>query len=595
MSDYRAPVRDMLFAINELANFENVAALPGYEDASPDLVEAIIEGAAQVAGDIVAPTNWIGDQTGVRVENDRVIAPEAFRPAYKTLVEDGWLGVSMDPEYGGQGLPSLLGIAIEEMLQSANLAFSLCPLLTQGAIRAIEAHASDELKAMFLPKLVSGEWAATMNLTESQAGSDLSVVSSKAVPEGDHYLVTGQKIFITWGDHDYAKNIAHLVLARLPDAPEGVRGISLFLVPKFQLDAEGNSGEPNDVVPISVEHKLGIHASPTCVMGFGNNKGSVGYLVGEPNQGLAAMFTMMNHARLGVGLEGLAVSERAYQKAASYAKERVQGAAPGHKERGPIIRHPDVRRMLMMMRSTNEAMRAIAYVTGADLDRHHKSPEKEDRAAALARVDLMTPVIKGWCTEMSQELTSLGIQIHGGMGYVEETGAAQFFRDARITTIYEGTTGIQATDFVGRKLLRDQGKAMGLMIGEMRQTLAEAQASANDDVKAIAASLAVGVDNMEEGTKWLFANFQTDINVPFAAAVNMLMITGYVCGGWQMARAALLASKHLDEGTDEVEFYQAKLYTARFFADHLLPRTLGHLATVKAGPASTMAMTEEMF
>jgi alkylation response protein AidB-like acyl-CoA dehydrogenase len=595
MSDYRAPVRDMLFAINELANFENVAALPGYEEASPDLVEAIIEGAAQVAGDIVAPTNWIGDQTGVRVENGRVIAPEAFRPAYKTLVEDGWLGISMDSEYGGQGLPSLLGIAIEEMLQSANLAFSLCPLLTQGAIRAIEAHASDELKAMFLPKLVSGEWAATMNLTESQAGSDLSVVSSKAVPEGDHYLVSGQKVFITWGDHDYAENIAHLVLARLPDAPEGVRGISLFLVPKFQIDAEGNSGEPNDVVPVSVEHKLGIHASPTCVMSFGDTRGSVGYLVGQPNQGLAAMFTMMNHARLGVGLEGLAVSERAYQQAASYAKERVQGAAPGHKERGPIIRHPDVRRMLMLMRSTNEAMRAIAYVTGADLDRHHKSPEKEDRDAALARVDLMTPVIKGWCTEMSQELTSLGIQVHGGMGYVEETGAAQFFRDARITTIYEGTTGIQATDFVGRKLLRDKGKAMGLLIGEMRQTVAEAAASTNDDVKAIAASLAVGVDNMEEGTKWLFANFQSDINVPFAAAVNMLMITGYVCGGWQMARAALLASKHLDAGTDEVEFYQAKLYTARFFAEHQLPRTLGHLATVKAGPGSIMAMTEEMF
>ena len=595
MSDYKAPVRDMLFAINELANFENVAALPGYEEASPDLVEAVVEGAAQVANDIVAPTNWIGDQTGVRVEDGRVIAPEAFRPAYQALVDDGWLGISMDPEYGGQGLPSLLGIAIEEMLQSANLAFSLCPLLTQGAIRALEAHASEELKQLYLPKLVTGQWAATMNLTETQAGSDLSVVSCKAVPEGDHYLVSGQKLFITWGDHDYAENLVHLVLARLPDAPEGVRGISLFLVPKFLLDADGNPGEKNDVLPISVEHKLGIHASPTCLMGFGNDKGAVGYLVGEPNKGLAAMFTMMNHARLGVGLEGLAVSERSYQKAVAYARERIQGAAPGQTERGPIIRHPDVRRMLMVMRSTNEAMRAIAYVTGADLDRHHKGVEAQDRADAMARVELMTPVIKGWCTEMSQELTSLGVQVHGGMGYVEETGAAQYFRDARITTIYEGTTGIQATDFVGRKLLKDGGKAMGKMIAEMRQTQADAAQGSDDDHVAIGAALKSGVDNLEEATRWLFANFQNDINVPYAVAVDMLMLSGYVCGGWQMARAALISRKHLDAGNDDGGFYQAKLLTSRFFAEQVLPRTQGHLSGVKAGSGNIMALSEEMF
>ena len=595
MSDYKAPVKDMLFAINELANFENVAALPGYEEASPDLVEAVIEGAAQVANDIVAPTNWIGDQTGVRVEDGRVIAPEAFRVAYQALVDDGWLGISMDPEYGGQGLPSLLGIAIEEMLQSANLAFSLCPLLTQGAIRALEAHASEELKQVYLPKLVSGQWAATMNLTETQAGSDLSVVSCKAVPEGDHYLVSGQKLFITWGDHDYAENLVHLVLARLPDAPEGVRGISLFLVPKYVLDADGNLGEMNDVLPISVEHKMGIHASPTCLMAFGNNKGAIGYLIGEPNKGLAAMFTMMNHARLGVGLEGLAVSERAYQKAVAYARERVQGAAPGQAERGPIIRHPDVRRMLMVMRSTNEAMRAIAYVTGADLDRHHKGVDAQDRAEAIARVDLMTPVIKGWCSEMAQELTSLGVQVHGGMGYVEETGAAQFMRDVRITTIYEGTTGIQATDFVGRKLLKDGGKAIGLMMAEMRQTQAEALAASDDDLVAIGGSLKSGVDNLEEATRWLFANFQNDINVPYAVAVDMLMLTGYVCGGWQMARAALISRKHLDAGNDHGGFYQAKLLTAQFYAEHLLPRTQGHLSAVKAGSGSIMALSEEMF
>jgi alkylation response protein AidB-like acyl-CoA dehydrogenase len=585
----------MLFVINELANFENISALPGYEEASPDLVEAVIEGAAQVAADIVAPTNWIGDQTGVRVEDGRVVAPEAFRPAYQALVDDGWLGISMDPEYGGQGLPSLLGIAIEEMLQSANLAFSLCPLLTQGAIRALEAHASAELKQIYLPKLVTGQWAATMNLTEPQAGSDLSVVSSKAVPQGDHFLVSGQKIFITWGDHDYAENIMHLVLARLPDAPEGVRGISLFLVPKYVLDADGNPGELNDVLPISVEHKLGIHASPTCVMGFGNDKGAVGYLVGEPNKGLAAMFTMMNHARLGVGLEGLAVSERAYQKAASYARDRIQGAAPGQAERGPIIRHPDVRRMLMMMRSTNEAMRAIAYVTGADLDRHHKGVEKEHRDQAMVRVDLMTPVIKGWCTEMSQELTSLGVQVHGGMGYVEETGAAQYFRDARITTIYEGTTGIQATDFVGRKLLKDGGKALGQMVSEMRRTQVEVAASEDPDLQAIAGGLKTAIDNLEESVKWLFANFQKDINAPYAVAVDMLMLAGYVCGGWHMARAGLIARKHLDAGNDDGGFYRSKLITARFYVEHVLPRTQGHLTAVKAGPESTMALAEDMF
>jgi len=595
MSEYRVPTRDMLFVINELCGFENIAKLPGYEDATPDLVEAVLEEAAQVANDIVAPTNWAGDQAGVRVENDRVICPEAFRAPYQALVDGGWLSLSMNPEYEGQGLPHLLGIAVEEMLQSANLAFSLCPLLTQGAIRAIEAHGSDELKSFYLPKLVSGQWAATMNLTEPQAGSDLSVVQARAVPEGDHYRISGQKIFITWGDHDLAENIVHLVLARVPDAPEGTRGISLFLVPKYIPDADGNPGEMNDVVPVSVEHKLGIHGSPTCVMGFGNKEGAVGYLVGELNRGLAAMFVMMNHARLGVGLEGLSVSERAYQHASAYARERVQGVAPNQSERGPIIHHPDVRRMLMTMRSCTEAMRSVAYVTGAGLDVHHRHPDEQQRERAMARVDLMTPVIKGWCTEMSQELTSLGVQVHGGMGYVEETGAAQFFRDARITTIYEGTTGIQALDFVGRKIIRDSGKGIAELIGEMRAVQKQGEASADADIQAITASLKKGVDALESGVKWLMSNFQKDMTVPGAVSVDLLMLAGVVAGGWQMARAALVARDKLDAGTDEKDFYTAKLISARFFADHLLPRSLAYLASVEAGSHSIMALDEALF
>jgi len=585
----------MLFVINELSDFEAIAALPGYEDATPDLVEAVLEEAAQVANDIVAPTNWEGDQAGVRVEDGRVVAPEAFRAPYQALVDGGWLSLSMNPEFDGQGLPHLLGIAVEEMLQSANLAFSLCPLLTQGAIRALEAHGSDELKAMYLPKLVTGQWSATMNLTEPQAGSDLSVVQTRAVPEGDHYRISGQKIFITWGDHDLAENIVHLVLARLPDAPEGTRGISLFLVPKFIPDAQGNPGERNDVLPVSVEHKLGIHGSPTCVMAFGNEQGAVGYLVGELNRGLAAMFVMMNHARLGVGLEGLSVSERAYQQAVSYARERVQGAAPGQAERGPIIRHPDIRRMLMSMRASVEAMRALAYTTGACLDIHHRHPDPARREQAMGRVDLMTPVIKGWCTELAQELTSLGVQVHGGMGYVEETGAAQFFRDARITTIYEGTTGIQALDFVGRKIMKDGGQGLMQMIEEMRAVQDRAAASADADLQAIAASLGQGVDALEASARWLMENYQQDINIPGAVSVNLMMLAGYVAGGWQMARAALVARQRLDEGAEQGDFYRAKLISARFFADHMLPRSLAHKAAVLAGSHSIMALEEELF
>ncbi len=591
MSNYQAPVKEMLFAVNELAGLAEVSQLPDFGDATLDLVEAILNEAAQLAADVIAPTNVIGDTKGTRIEDGTVRVPEEFAAAYREFTAGGWGGIAQSAAIGGQGLPYVVGLAVEEMWQAANLAWSLCPLLSQGAVHAIEDHADTDLRELLLGPMVEGRWTGTMNLTEPQAGSDLAAIRTQASRDGDGYRITGQKIYITWGDHDMTENVIHLVLARLDDAPEGVKGLSLFAVPKRLINSDGSCGELNGVSPVSVEHKLGIHGSPTCVMAYEN---AFGYLVGEPNRGLACMFTMMNHARLGVGLEGVAISERAYQQALAYAKDRVQGRAPGHPGRVSIIHHPDVRRMLLSMKSQIEAMRAVTYVTGACLDHALHHPDPDARARYQARVDLMTPVVKGWCTETSQSLASMGVQVHGGMGYVEETGAAQHYRDARITTIYEGTTGIQANDFVGRKILRDGGQALQTLIADIRAVDADL-ARYGDALGTIRGGVADGCDQLAGATSWLLASYERDAWIPGAVAHSLLMLTGTVTGGWQMARAAVAASDHLAGDAGDREFYEAKIITARFFAEQIMPMAAAYRRAIEYGSDTVMALSEDQF
>jgi alkylation response protein AidB-like acyl-CoA dehydrogenase len=582
----------MLFAIRDLAGLDRITALPGGEEATPEMAEAILEQAASLAAKVIGPTNQIGDQKGTRVENGGVVVPDEFRAIYKEFQSGGWPSLTAPEEFGGQNLPFLFGVAVEEMWCSANLAWSLCPLLTEGAARAIDVHGSEALRQAYLPKMMTGEWTGTMNLTEPQAGTDLAALRTQAEPDGKHYRISGQKIFITWGDHDMTDNVVHLVLARLPDAPPGVRGISLFLVPKFLLKPDGTPGERNGVRPMSVEHKLGIHGSPTCVMAFDSAEG---YLVGELNNGLAAMFTMMNHARLGVGLEGVAVSERAYQQARAYALDRVQGRVAGEKGKAPIIRHADVRRMLLTMKAYIEAMRSIAYVTAADLDLSNRHPDKATRAKHQSRVDLMIPVVKGWSTEMGQVLTSIGVQVHGGMGYVEETGAAQYMRDARITTIYEGTTGIQANDLVGRKILRDGGESLQALIADIRGF--EAELGKVAELASLAAALTDGRKTIEAAGAWLAANHAKHPAAPGAASYHLLILMGTVTGGWQLARGAHIAAERLAAGSTgpEAEFYKAKIVTARFYAEQFLPLATAHLRALQAGPDTLLALADDQF
>ena len=596
MTTYRAPLRDMRFVLTELADLAGVAALPGHEDATPELAEAILEEAAKLAADVLAPLNKSGDEQGATLGPDGVMAANGFKSAYNSFVAGGWNSLSGEPGIDGQGLPTLIAAAATEMWNSANMSFALCPLLTAGAIETIKCHASKELKEQYLAKMVRGEWTGTMNLTESQAGSDLSALLSKAIPHGSHYLISGQKIFITWGDHDIAENIVHLVLARLPDAPEGVRGISLFLVPKYLLKADGSPGDRNDLLCTSLEHKLGIHASPTCVMTFGQNQGAVGYLIGEENQGLAHMFTMMNEARQKVGLQGLGISERAYQQARDYAKERVQGRMLGQKggDRVTIIHHPDVRRMLLTMKAQIEAMRAFCYTVSVDNDYAHRHTDGAVTAARQARVDLLTPIVKGWCTELAVEIASLGIQVHGGMGFIEETGACQHLRDARITTIYEGTTGIQAGDLVGRKLAGDRGTAMGRLIGEMREVEEQLRRSSESRLMAVAGAFSSGVNALEQATRWMLETYSKDPGTALMRSVDYLMLGGYVCGAWQMTRAAQIASDHLrSEG--EAGFYSAKLVTAQYYLTQILPRVEGLLTAIRADASAALTMEEEWF
>ena len=588
MTTYSAPVTDMQFVQQELAGLNEIATLPGFEEASTELVETVLEEASRLAGEVLTPLNRVGDTEGARVEGDRVLLPDGFGEAYSELTEGGWLSLVHNPEYGGQGLPQVVSMSVEEMWNSANLSLSLCPLLTKGAIEAIEAHAEAPLKDTYLPKLISGEWSATMNLTEPQAGSDLAAVRTEATREGGHYRIRGQKIYITWGEHELTENIIHLVLARLPDAPPGVGGISLFLVPKYLPNEDGSPGERNDLKVVSIEHKLGINASPTCVMSFGEGEGALGYLVGEENRGLACMFTMMNDARIGVGVQGLALCERAYQQAVAYAKDRVQGNLPGEPERVAIIKHADVRRMLMVMKAQTEACRAVAYASAAAADYFKHHAEADARALNRSRLDLLTPIVKGWCTEVSQEVTSLGIQVHGGMGFVEETGAAQYYRDARITTIYEGTTGIQAGDLVGRKVMRDGGEAMQALLAEMADCAAEGGFGWED-------ALSQAINQLAEATQWLLAHGADDVHSPGAASFNFLMLAGTVVGGWQMARSAQAARRLIDSGSDNAGFYNAKIATARFYADHLLSRAAAYQAAATVGSASTMALSDEQF
>jgi acyl-CoA dehydrogenase len=596
MATYIAPVRDMQFVMRELAGLEQLAHLPGYEEVTPELAEAVLDEAAKFAGEVLGPLNKIGDERGASLSQDGVIAAEGFGAAYRQFVENGWNGIGGDPEYGGQGLPELISAATIEIWNSANMAFALCPLLTAGATAAIREHATPELKARYLPKMISGDWTGTMNLTEPQAGSDLSTVRTKAVPEGDHYRIAGQKIFITWGDHDMTDNVVHLVLARTPDAPEGVRGISLFLVPKFLLNDDGSPGPRNDVRCVSIEHKLGIHASPTCVMSFGDKEGAIGWLVGQENKGLAHMFTMMNEARQKVGLQGLGIAERAYQAARDYAKERVQGRPAGQKsgDRVTIIHHPDVRRMLFTMKSQVEAMRAFGYVLAADIDLSHRHPDAAERRRRRARVDLLIPVLKAWCTELGVDIASLGVQVHGGMGFIEETGACQYLRDARIAPIYEGTTGIQAADLVGRKLVADRGAAMAALLTDMRAAAAQLRQIDQAEFSSIRTSLAEGIGSLEQATQWVLNTMEKDPDAALAASVSYLMLTGYVCGGWQMARAALAARVRSQADASD-SFWPAKIATATFYAEQIMPKATALLNVVRSGASTALSLGEESF
>ena len=585
MSTYVAPLKDMRFVLNELAGLAEVAKLPGYEEASPDTVDAILEEAAKFASEVLDPLNRVGDQEGSRWKDGVVTTPKGFKEAYRKYVEGGWGALPFGPEWGGQGLPKLVATVVEEMLTSSNMSFSLCPLLTQGAIHALELCGADALKQAFLPKMTQGSWTGTMNLTEPQAGSDLALVKTRARREGDHYRITGQKIFITYGEHDMAENIVHLVLARTPDAPEGVKGISLFIVPKFLVKPDGSLGERNTARCASIEHKLGIHASPTAVMVY---EDAVGYLVGEENKGLTYMFIMMNAARFSVGLEGVAIGERAFQLAFAYARERVQGKdlVEGAKS-VPIIRHPDVRRMLMLMKSQTEAMRALAYVVASAMDFAHKTGDKKHQAF----VDLMIPVVKGWSTETGIEVASLGVQVHGGMGFIEETGAAQHLRDARITTIYEGTTGIQAMDLMGRKIAREGGATARAWIQSLKNFDADLAKSPNRDIQALRGELVRGVQAVEDCVNFIVES--KDPRATFAGAVPFLKLMGIVAGGWQMARAALAAERNLDSG--DKAFYEAKIATARFFGDHVLVQAGSLRDTVIKGGAGVMALTDDQF
>jgi len=594
MSEYKAPLEEITFALETMGQMKNWTSLSGFEEAGEDLVTAVLEEAGKLAGEVISPTNRIGDENPPVLKGGSVITPDAFKPMQQAFVEGGWPTLSADESLGGQGLPLTLEIAVSEMITSANMAYSLQMLLTSGAIAAIKEHGTDEQVQTYLPNMVSGVWSGAMNLTEPGAGSDVGALRAKAEKQADgSYKITGQKIFITWGDHDLCDNIIHLVLARLPDAPAGTKGISMFVVPKFHINADGSLGDRNDVKCVSLEHKLGIHASPTCVMSFGDDNNCVGYIVGEENKGMRNMFTMMNHARIGVGLQGVSVAERAYQQAVGYAQDRIQSAAIGAKSREAvaIIEHPDVRRMLLTMRATSEAARAIIYRNVWALDRAHKLTDPEARRAALGEADLLTPISKSYSTDIGVEAASLGVQVHGGMGFIEETGAAQHYRDSRIAPIYEGTNGIQALDLVGRKLNADGGMHWKALIAEMR-SFATGMDRAMVDVKP---QMEEGIAALSEAAETLFANGFEHIVDTAGASTPYLRLFGTVLGGYLLAQQAVEAERRLAADEGNPAFLRAKITTAKFFLEQLLPQATSLLGPIKAGATELMAMDADDF
>ncbi|WP_019450735.1 acyl-CoA dehydrogenase [Cupriavidus sp. BIS7] len=592
---YRAPLKDMQFVMNELAGMESISQLPGYEEATPDTAQAVLEEAAKFNEQVVAPLNRDGDLNPSAWKDGVVTTTPGFRDAFRQFGEGGWQGVLHPVDFGGQGLPKVISAACNEMLNSANLSFALCPLLTDGAIEALLTAGTDEQKETFLPKLISGEWTGTMNLTEPQAGSDLAAVRTRAEPQGDGtYKVFGTKIFITYGEHDMADNIVHLVLARTPNAPEGVKGISLFIVPKFLVNADGSLGDRNDVHCVSIEHKLGIKASPTAVLQFGDHGGAIGTLVGEENRGLEYMFIMMNSARFSVGMQGIAVSERAYQQAVAYAKDRVQsrpvdGSA---REAVTIIHHPDVKRMLMTMRSLIEGARSVAYVAAAASDIAHQHPDEAVRRQNMALYEFLVPVVKGWSTELSIDVTSLGVQVHGGMGFIEETGAAQHYRDARILPIYEGTTAIQANDLVGRKTVRDGGAVARAICAQIAETEAALGKHGGAAFTAVQAQLKQGREALEAVVKFVVDNTKADPNAVFAGSVPYLKLCGIVFSGWQLGRSMLAADA---KRAEDPAFYDAKVATAHFFGQHILSQASSLRAAIVEGGAPVNALNADQF
>ncbi len=587
---YRAPVREMRFVLEELLGARSLAACAELADYSDELAQSVLEEAARFAESVLDPLNRAGDTHGARWTAEGVITAPGFREAYRQFVEGGWPALGALPQFGGQRAPRVLVSAVSEFWGSANLAFKLGPMLTHGAVHALELCGSAEQKDRYLPKMVSGEWTGTMVLTEPQAGSDLGQVRTRAVPQGDHYRLFGQKIFITWGDHDLTANTIHMVLARIEGAPAGVKGMSLFIVPKVLVNADGSLGSRNEVRCLSIEHKLGIHASPTCALAFGEKNGAVAHLVGEPGRGLEYMFIMMNSARLSVGSEGYAVGERAFQRAAEWARTRVQGKPPVAAGAGPapIINHPDVKRMLLMMKAQTEASRALTLYGAFQFDLAAYGADPQLRASAQARGELLTPIVKGWCTETGNEVASIGVQVHGGMGYIEETGAAQYLRDVRITTIYEGTTGIQSNDLLGRKLARDRGAAMAALIADLDREL-QGLAASDPQVEATAKAALDAVGSLREATRSLLGSLATRPDAALAVSVPYLKLCGYVIGGWLLAKSAAIAAGR--SGDAEREFYAAKIRTAAFYAAQVLPSAHA-LARVVAGGGASVVGTD---
>jgi alkylation response protein AidB-like acyl-CoA dehydrogenase len=595
---YIAPVKDMLFNMQHLAALDEIAQIPGFEEAGMETAQAVLEECARFTQDVVAPLNWEGDKHPSAWKDGVVTTTAGFKQAYQQYAEGGWQGLQHPADFGGQGLPKTIGAACIEMLNAANMSFALCPLLTDGAIEALLTAGSDELKATYLDKLVSGEWTGTMNLTEPQAGSDLSMVRSRAEPQADGtYKVFGTKIYITYGEHDMADNIIHLVLARVTGAPEGVKGISLFVVPKVMVNKDGSLGARNDVHCVSIEHKMGIKASPTAVLQYGDHGGAVGFLVGQENRGLEYMFIMMNAARYAVGVQGISVADRAYQKATQYARDRVQSRPVDGsiKAAAPIIHHPDVRRMLMTMRAYTEGCRAMASVAAAAFDAAHHHPDADMRKQNNAFYEFLVPLVKGFSTEMSLEVTSLGVQVHGGMGFIEETGAAQYYRDAKILTIYEGTTAIQANDLVGRKTSRDGGQTAKAITAQVQQTVVALQDQGSAAAVAIAKRLEAARQAFDDVIDFIVHAASHDPNAAYAGSVPYLMLAGNVLAGWQLAKSFLIAQEALSQGAEDAAFLQAKMSTARFYADHILSKVPGVRDGIVEGAASVTDMALDSF